>query len=416
MIQFSDLEGLLKTKYAKIVNDNVVKKVMLLNQIDASNLDVVKGSREIKHAVRLTRNNSVGFGQMGVSTSPAILPTAKASQVKQAQSLVKSIYGNLELDGAIVRATMSDEGAFAKATQSEMAELVDSMRIELNRVAYGDGSGKLGVVSSVSGAPNNTVVLTNTFAEQLPNIEYFDEGQVLDFWDETGPTKVATLTIQSIDQANITLTMTTDPVVAGVTAGDTIYLANSRNIEPTGLLAMADDGAYVANLHGISNTSYHRWNGIVDEGTTALRALTETMLNDFIVKLERASDKLIFITTEAIRNKIARLIKSNGSSFIQMKIEELKGGFKGISYNGYIIYADMYARNNTLFGFAPQFLKIHQLEGNGKFNGIKFDDVGGVLHQTKGEDSYYAKAVGDIEFTCVRRNAFGRISDIDASL
>ncbi|MCM8831093.1 MAG: phage major capsid protein [Candidatus Omnitrophica bacterium] len=418
MITFSDLSGLLKTKYAKIINDNVVKKVMLLNQLKASNLDVIPGSREVRHAVRLTRNNSVMFAQMGVSNSPLTLPASNSSKVVQAVSYVKSVHGNLELAGDIIRASMSDEGAFAKATVSEMAELVDSMKIEVNRALYGDGTGKLGVVDTVAGAPDNYITLRNTFAEQLPNIEYFDEGMYLDFWNEAGPAYRGSLKIESVNPATLTLTFTTDPTSINITAGDTIYLYGCRNVEPTGLLAIADNGTYVGNLHGISNTDYHRWNGYVDISTSGdFRALDDIMLQNMLTFLQRAGDKVLIITTEEIQAKIARLIKSGGGTYIPMKPEALKGGFTAITYNGHPVYADMYARKNTIFGLVPDYLKLHQLKPGDKFDAISFDDLDGqVLHKAKGENSYYAEAVGDFELTCVRRNAFGRISDIDANL
>ena len=267
---------------------------------------------------------------------------------------------------------------------------------------------------------NNYIDLRDTFADQLPNINYFDEGQYIDIYLEPAGTLRGTFQITQIDTSINRIYFSTDPAAAGVVAGDVLYISGNRNAEPMGLLGIADDGTYVANLFGISNTLYHRWNGIVDDNTGggALRALTDTILQNMFTKIERTGGNLLAITTEDIRNKIARLIKGAASTHIAMDVTELKGGFKAIVYNGVPVYGDLYAPNNNVFVINKDYIRIHQLyPTNGKFSAISFDDLDNqLMHGTRGEDLYWVKAVADYEITCTRRNAFGRISDIDASL
>lgn len=411
-ITIADIPGMLKTKFTGPINDSVYKEVMLLNQISIDNSDVIRGSRDVKQAARLTRNNGVSFADTSASVT---LPGSNSSKVEHIVSQVKALYGYLEFEGPTLRATLSDEGAFAKIMQSEMLNLTESMKIEMNRAAYLDGTGALATVNS---ATTTSVVLRDTFASPLLNMEWFDEGMKVDIYDSTGVTDRGEFTISTIDRATGTLVMTADAQAAGVVATDIVYLAGSKGNEPMGLLGMADDGTFVGTLFGISNSTYSRWNGQVDDNTGggALRAVTEEMLQDMITKIQRTGKKVLIITTEAIRNKIARLIKP---AVVQAPTWDLKGGFMTINYNGIMVYADLFAPANHILVVEMSYLKGHVLypTSGSPFNAISFTDFDNqVLHGTRGNDVYWAKAVADYELTCTRRNAFGRISDIDAAL
>lgn len=413
-ILISDIPGLLKTKFSGAINDSVFKELMLLNQITINEKDVIRGSRDVKQAARLTRNNGVSFGDTSGSVT---LPTPGASSVQHIVSQVKAIYGLLEFEGPTLRATLSDEGSFARIMQSEMLNLTDSMKIEMNRAAYLDGTGAVAVADTRVGTPTNTVTFWDTYADPLLNMQYFDEGQYVSFYT-SGGTAHGTYKISAIDTSTGTLTFTTDPLAGGVVQNDICYIATNRNLEPMGLLGMADDGSFVSNLFSVNNTNFSRWNGVVDDGSAggAVRAITEEMLQNMITKIQRTGKKILIITTEDIRNKIARLIKP---AVVQAPTWELKGGFMTINYNGIMVYADLYAPKGHIFIVEMEYLKGHVLfPTNGTpFNAISFSDFDNqTLHGTRGNDIYWAKAVADYEMTCTRRNAFGRISDIDATL
>ena len=412
-ISMTDIPYILKTKFAGRVVSSVYKKIMLLNQIKFSNADIERGARTVNHSARLTRNNGTGF--RSTSGARPTLPKSSGSQGGQPSVEVKSLYGYCEFDGPAIRATLNDAGSFARLVQDELIELSDSMTIEMNRAAYGWGSGQLGFVDTLSGAPNNYINLYDTFASPLYNIEWFDEGQYIDFFTAAGADH-GEYKITQVDKANKRLYFSTDPVAGGVVQGDIAYIAGNRNAEPMGLMGFADDGSYVANLHGVVNT-FSRWNGYVDDNTTlaAFRAFDETKLRQLIQWIKRTGDKNLLLTTsQNIVTKIGGVIKS---TMLEAASEVLKGGFMAIKYMGIPIYEDVYHPEYHIFGANLDNLKGQQLYPGGEFGAISFLDLDGKeLHRVEGEDAYYVNAVADYELSTQRRNAFGRYSDIDWTL
>lgn len=413
-IAITDVPYILKEKYAGRVISSVYKKVMLFNQIKFSNADIERGARTVKHSARLTRNNGVGFRD--TSTASPTMPKSSGSQGGKPSVEVKSLYGYVEFEGPALRAALSDVGAFARLMQDELIELADSLTIEINRAAYGWGSGQLGIADTLSGAPNNYINFYDTFANPLGNMEWFDEGMYVDFFSAAGVDH-GEYKISQVDRANKRLYFTTDPVAGGVLQGDICYVAGNRNAEPMGLLGFGDDGTYVSNLHGVLNT-FSRWNGYVDDNTVggAFRAFSETNLRKLIQYIRRSGDANTLVTThQDILTKIGTTIKS---TMLQPASDVLKGGFKAVQYDGVPIYDDVYHPQYHILGCNLDYLKGQQLYPTaGEFAAISFTDLDGKeLHTVRGEDIYYSKAVVDYELSTQRRNAFGRYSDIDANL
>ncbi|MGQ9846828.1 MAG: phage major capsid protein [Bacteroidales bacterium] len=406
-ITLSDVEGLLKTVFREPIVNQIVKDTMLLNQITAGTNDVDIGARTIKHPVALTRNTKMGFR----STSQ-YMPDGGNTQVKYSTSEVKTLYAYIEFDGMAIRSCLTKEGAFENLIQFELKNASESGRIEINRALYGFGRGDLGVIASINS--NNIVVrgAGSAYANIAPNMNWFDVGMVIEAYDSSFTTRRGSYTITGINENTRTLTLNN---VTNLVAGDYLFVDRNYNNEPMGLLGIADNGTYVTNLQGISNASYPRWNGYVDTNT-ALRAITETALQNLITVLERAGKNIIIVTTEAIRNKIAMILQNK---FVAPKMMDIEGGFTALNYNGYPIYADLYCPYGHIFGLNPTFLKIHQLypTKNNKFSAFVFDDLDGqVLHGDRGSDIFWAKGVMDYNITTTRRNAFGRIDAIDATL
>jgi hypothetical protein len=412
-IAMTDIPYILKTKFTGRVVSSVYKNLMLLNQIKFSNADIDRGARTVNHSARLTRNNGTGF--RSTSGARPTLPTASGSQGGQPTVEVKSLYGYCEFDGPAIRATLNDAGSFTRLVQDELIELSDSMSIEMNRAAYGWGAGQLGTVDTLVGAASNYVNLYDTYANPLPNIEYFDEGQYIDFFTSAGVDH-GEYKITQVDRANKRLYFSTDPVAGGVVQGDIAYIAGNRNAEPMGLMGFGDDGTYVANLHGVANT-FSRWNGYVDDNTTlaALRAFDETKLRQLIAWISRSGKKNILLTTsQNILTKIGTTVKS---TMLQPAAEVLKGGFMAVAYMNVPIYDDVYHPEYHIFGANLDYLKGQQLFPGGAFGAISFLDLDGTeLHRVYGQDAYYVDAVADYELSTARRNAFGRYSDIDWTL
>jgi hypothetical protein len=406
-ITIADIEGLLKTVFREPIVNQIVKDTMLLNQITAGTDDVDIGARTIKHPVVLTRNTKMGFRQ-----TSQYMPQGGNAQTKHSTSEIRTLYAYTEFDGMAIRACLTKEGAFENLVQFELKNASESGRIEINRAAYGFGRGDLGLVDAIAGSTITIEGAGAALAGIAPNMNWFDEGMVLEAYDPTFATRRGSYTITAVNEAARQLTLDT---VVGLVAGDYLFIDRNYNNEPMGLMGFADNGTLVSNLQGISEATFHRWNGYVDTAA-ALRAITELRLQNLLTVLERAGKDIIVCTTEAIRNKIAMILQQK---FIAPKMMDIQGGFTALNYNGYPIYADLYCPYGQVFGFNPSFLKIHQLypTKNNKFSAFIFDDLDGqLLHGDRNSDVFWAKGVMDYNITTKRRNAFGRIDALDATL
>ncbi|MDD4092177.1 MAG: phage major capsid protein [Smithellaceae bacterium] len=406
-IALTDIDGLLKDVLREPIVNQINKETMILNQIEAGVDDFDIAGETIKHPVMLTRNTKMGFRQTG-----AYMPSGGNAKVKQVTSNPVSLYAYVEFEGQAIRRTLNQEGAFEKLLQFELKNAAESCRMEINRASYGFGRGDLGILD---GAPVGNVITveSDTIAHIAPNMSWFEEGMELEAYDAaTLATRRGTYVIDTIspDTREITLVDST-----GLQDGDYLFVNRNKGNEPMGFLGFADNGTYVPNLGGVSETDFHRWNGHVDTAV-AVRAITEEMLQNMITKIERAGQGQLIMTTEAIRNKIARLIKS---TMVQPQTLDLKGGFKALSYNGYPIWHDIYAPYGTILHGIMQYVKIHQAfpQKDKKFNAFMWDDLdGSILHGVRDTDVFWAKSVMDYNLTTKRRNAFGRIDMIDANL
>lgn len=70
-------------------------------------------------------------------------------------------YGDIQVDGESILATGNKSGAFVELLETEVNGTIDEHGRRLSNDLYGNGSGSLGKILTVSGATNGTIVLVN---------------------------------------------------------------------------------------------------------------------------------------------------------------------------------------------------------------------------------------------------------------
>lgn len=449
IINATAISGLLKTQYVGPINSAIEKEVMLLKQLSWTNRHRIGSSKDIKHPVHLVKNTSIGFR----NTSSDGLPEVAGATVVQASSAIKIMFAYIELYGDTLRLTAENLGAFAEEFKFEIGSLVDSMKTEINRALYGDGTGELGEVEAgASLASGIFEVRTSSTIAQTPCQYWFEKGQYVDFYDPTGfattsggafvggatklngsnklyiynktfnpTTGVLQLTIYDSATGAAADLSGTSVLTRALADGDKIVPAGNYVKEPFGLKAIIDNGTAFGTFLGISEAVYDRWNAYMEDALNATvpGQFTESQMQNVIDKLEiydPTKQNILLITDKLIRNKIALTVKS---TMIEPQTLELKGGFKAISYGGTPIYADIMAPYGKLWGCNLTNIIPHQLSmsKDNIFNGFSFDDMDGqVLHATRGGDIYWAKGVVNYNITCNQRNSHSLYYNINPSL
>ena len=93
-------------------------------------------------------------GGVGAGTEEGDLPSAAGNNYEQFVTTLKNLYGTIEISDKAVRASENNVGAFVNLLNAEMDGLIRSSAFNFGRMLFGDGSGVLCKVVSVSG---NTV-------------------------------------------------------------------------------------------------------------------------------------------------------------------------------------------------------------------------------------------------------------------
>ena len=374
MITTQTADSVLKSYYLNVVSEQLDKTVNpFLACIRKTTSDV--WGRDVRKAVRYGVNGGIGAG-----TEDGELPKALSSGYAQFVAPLKNLYGTIEISDKAIRASQSNEGAFVDLLNDEMDSLIRSSTFNFSRMLFGDGSGVLAEVSSVSG--------TTVTVGSVKNIV---EGMVVDFLDEGSAVSGAEgRRILSVDRDNKTFTVS-GGTLTGVDEGAQVCVQGSYNLELTGLGAIFKT---TGSLYGIDRAT-HKW--MIPYIKTSVGAITETAIQTAIDRLEEtAGSRVDFIVCSwGVKRALQKLFSESKRN---TDVMELEGGYRTISYNGIPVVADRFCPDGTMYLLNTQDFCLHQLCD---WKWLEGDD-GRVLKQVAGKPVYTATLVKYADLICTR--------------
>ena len=310
---------------------------------------------------------------------------------------------------AIIKSESSSADAI-KAAEDKKLEIVSQMESELvmeglikassfnfGRMLYGDGSGLLATVSSVSG--------TTVTCDSVKNMI---EGMIVDFYN--GNTKVADASgyrITYVDRVNKKITLDfSSTQAAKVAQGHKIYVQNSKGFEITGLGAIFDDSA--ATLYGLTKANYP-W--LKPYTSTTETEISDSLIQGAVDYLEEASGSNInFISCASdVRRAYQEYL---GAYRRNIDVMELAGGYKAITYNGIPVVADRFVADGTMYLLNTNDFVLHQLCD---WKWLEGED-GRVLKQNAGFPTYSATLVKYADLICDRPCGQAMIKNIKSTV
>ena len=144
MVTLQTAESALKNVYLGVVANQLnVNANPLLAKIKKSSKDV--WGKEVRKLAPFGINGGIGAG-----SETDALPSSSSNGYVQFIAELKNLYGKIEISDKAVRASANNVGAFVNLLSDEMEGLVKASAFNLGRMLYGDGSGKLAEVDSVS--------------------------------------------------------------------------------------------------------------------------------------------------------------------------------------------------------------------------------------------------------------------------
>jgi hypothetical protein len=406
----------MKTKFIGPIRDHLPKgKVLLFGDPDSNPTDF-KGilpsaegidfvGNEFRIPLKAERNNAVGF-----RSENETLPAPGSSKYTYLQEPMRYAYASFNITGQLLKAAESNEGAFRSAFKAEVEDTTLASKLDVNRAAQGDSSGKLCDIRNNEATGQTVLDVSSTIN--------FRGGEVVDFVNAAGTVIDAARLVTGVDRTNRTITITPALTGAGLTAGthfpvrassdSTVAVPNnSQNKEIQGLGSIV---SATGVLHGLNPATYPWWKAYVDASggaisDTKLRNAKDGVGFEQGVDTETGLDFAI-VTTRGIRSRYADTL-TGLKQFNDAQAVKLRGGYTALFFDENPIFIDDQCPVSTVYGLALNRLFWSQMS-----DWDWLDEDGKVLKWESRKDRYIAILYKYTQFGTTRRNAHFRLTGI----
>lgn len=436
------VNSVFKTFYLPGITDQLQSKTIASKIIPKDTQSVVGDKAYLE--MRVSRNEGMGAAEEG-----GALPIAGRQGYQPATYQVKSFYAAMQATGQSKDSSRNDAGAFIRVWDAEIRGVTADVMKEVNRIVFGDGTGRLARVSAIAGG--NTIFTLDRpggFAQNLGRgTQYLRVGmRVCMFapaatsvtFRQTNVGANRVFIVRSVNYAAGTVTFANPGDAAGTAArvidlpaiGDFLCRANVlapsgdpdyREIgllnEPQGLAALIDDGnpdpvmtdptwALKNAVGGIDATTVDVWRSpIVDNGGVPV-PFNFALLQAAGSLQEQAGygSTRIWLTTYGIRDTAVNELLSQ-KRFVNTM--ELEGGWNAITYNGSPIVPDADATRGRMYGLDREAIReMYETD----WHWLETDGI--VLNRVQGYDIYGAELVKRWQWGTDARNRLVGVFDI----
>ena len=376
MITLQEAENALKNIYLGTMS-NLLNTTSnpLMAKIEQTQADVY--GNNIRTAVRYGINGGVGVGD-----EDGDLPVASGNKYLQFTATLKNLYGQISISDKAIRAGREGMGAFTDLLNAEITGLLEASKFNLARMLYGDGSGFLTSVTSVSDGVI-TVQDTNCLME----------GMLVDFYTTSAGIDKAAAKILTVDRINKKITLSVTPSVSS----GFLYVQGSKNKELSGIKYLF---ATSGNLYGVPRSSIA---SILPYTKSSTGALDDVKIQEMIDRVENFSNsKIDFIAM----SQTAKYSYLDYLSACKRNVDYMTTdtGFKAISFGGVPMVYERFVDEGVAYFIDTNALKLHQL-CDWRF--LETEN-GNILRQAQGKPVYNATLVKYCDLICSKPNGVAR--------
>lgn len=400
----STADAIVKDLYVGPVIEQINQKTYLLDQVDRDVDSIDHTGRRAIVPLHTARNR--GRGSRGDNSN---LPVAGKQSWQDAIIPIRYHYYGMELTDPAIEAAKGNEGAFLNLLEAETKGVAQDMKKDINRQAFGDGTGLL---ASVRANSTTTTVLVD---QGVKDIHVGDPVDVL--LKSNG-------TVNGVGVANTTVvtrtvnTATPEITIADALAGTAttsygVYIASAYGKEMDGLRNITDSSR---TLHSINSATAGNefWSGIEVDASSAVAG--ESLFEQLADKVGASGNGEVttFLTTRGIRRRLADTYQSQ-KRFNDAQAVNIHGGYSAIMVNEIPVIADDDCPKGFAFGFDKKALKWFEQTSPGWLE----QKDGGVFHLKDGSTAGTKQNVWQAWFrwyaalACVAPNRTGRIFAAD---
>lgn len=401
--------GILKEDYMPGIVNQVNNPNAFYAELEKSSKDIIEG----KYAVIALR---MGVSQaLGARAELGTLPAAQRSLHVQQQVKLKFIYGTIRVSGPFLESSKTDKASFVRGMRAESEGIRDGMKLDLQRMIYGDSTGK------VAGCGVSTATTVVQLAAGA-NMRYFEVGMLVDLLD-SGNANVAITNgtgrvIGSIDTVNLTITLNGNGDPGGnVTTSATVFVVRSGNFnnELNGLNSIVSS---TGTLHNIDPTvsGQQRWASYEDDNFGAFDS------DSFQAAFDTVHDNsggwpTMIISQGGPRRSYLKSLVGQRMYIAQEEPKVMKGGFKGLAYIGgegakeAIWTKDPYCQAGFVYGLNMDYFEFRRTKD------FEFIEINGSawipdISGSSGVDAYKAVLACYGEICSTRRNAHMKLENV----
>lgn len=415
MADTATFSAAMKTKFIGPIRDYLPKgKVLLFGDADANptefkgilpsaeGIDFV--GNEFRIPLKSERNNAVGF-----RSENETLPAPGASKYTYLTEPMRYAYAVFNITGQLLKAAESNEGAFRSAFKAEVEDTTLASKLDVNRAAHGDGSGKLTDIRNNEAAAQTVLDVNSTIN--------FRGSEVIDFVNAAGTVISAAHTVTGVDRTNRTITVS-PAIAAELTAGthfpvrassdSTIAVPNnSQNKEIQGLESIV---SATGSLHGINPATYTWWKSFVDStggaiGDDVLHKAKDEVGFEQGIDTDNGLD-FALVTTRGLRRRYASTLTSV-KRFNDAQSVKLHGGYTALMFDENPIFIDDQCPLGTVYGLALNRLFWSQMS-----DWDWMDEDGKVLKWESRKDRYIAVLYKYCQLGTTHRGAHFKVTGL----
>lgn len=394
--------------------DNALKETYgpgLRNGVNNSNVvwaEAVKNTEDLIGEEAVWSIHSGRSNSTGARAEGAALPTADRQRHIKARANLTFQYHTIKVTGPAKHLTKGDEGAFARALETEIKQGEKDMKNDMSRQVFGQVATvnsvatTTGVIGTLSTDPGTGTTLT--FANEDESVmRHFFVGMlvaVINPSDGAIRTGSSAIEVTAVSKSARTLTVSA-ALNAAIASGD--FVVKSSSDGGTGLGKELSGLRYLigsADYAGITVSSNPVWAANAAGSTTT--GVSEVLFEEASEVVETDGDGStpdFFIVEHVQRRKLASLLQAQKR--YDGKDMTLTSGWKGLAIAQGALFADRYCP--TTYGFGLTKAEIQ------KFVGLDFEwdeDDGKVLYKAlDGSDAVEARFKGYVQLAATTRNS-----------
>lgn len=396
MVNLTTVNSALKNFYIHPLREDINMKA------DPFASRILKTSNHVAGYNKIVRAALVGAnGGAGAGSETGALPTAGENQYVTLESETKNLYGTLEISDKIVKsATGQNAGAFVNILQQEMDTLVKTLKWNLARQLYGDGSGRLMKVKTST----SSNILEAADGEST---RFLLPGLRVDLHDGTSGEVAAGesgLRIMDVDRQNGTVRLSG---AVSASDGDYLTIQGSAGYELTGLGKLFETIDGSSRLYGLNRNDYSWLRPYVKEG---FGAISETGIQKALELLEDSYN----VTVDHINCGSAaygHYLELMNQRRRIADVTTLEGGHKALTFNGIPLTRNKFMPDDAMDLYDTSLFSIDQVSDWEWIEG----ETRQVLHQTPGKPVYTATVAKYCDLMCALPGGIARLKGVTAA-